>query len=82
MLVARVRGHVGNGLLKELRPLLLDRLPLGVLHDVGVVLAAVGQRHPLQVPAAVVLREEEDVRHVERVDDLPQVLLTVQLQPR
>ena len=42
MLVARVRGDVGNGLLKELRPLLLDRLPLGVLHDVGVVLAAVG----------------------------------------
>ena len=55
MLVARVRGHVGNGLLTELRPLFLDRLPLGVLHDVGVVLAAVGQRHPLQVPAAVVL---------------------------
>ena len=79
---AGVRGHMSDRLLKQVRPLLFDRLPLGVLHDVVVILAAVRQRHPLEVATAVVLREEEDVCHVERIDNLAQVLLTVQLQPR
>ena len=39
----------GDGLLEEVGPLLLDGLPVGVLHDVRVVVLAVGERVALQV---------------------------------
>ena len=48
--VAVALGHdAGDGLLEEVRLLLLDRLPVVVLHDVRVVLLAVVQRVALQV---------------------------------
>ena len=48
--VAVALGHdAGDGLLEEVGPLLLDGLPVGVLHDVRVVVLAVGERVALQV---------------------------------
>ena len=39
----------GDGLLEEVGPLLLDGLPVGVLHDVRVVVLAVVERVAFQV---------------------------------
>ena len=39
----------GDGLLEEVGPLLLDGLPVGVLHDVRVVVLAVVESVALQV---------------------------------
>ena len=80
VLAASLGGDLGDGLLKQVRILLLDNLPPRVLHDVGVVFVAVRKRSFLEVSAAVGVGEEEDLGHVERVDDLTQVGLALHLQ--
>jgi len=53
MLAASLRRDFRDGLRVQLWVLLLYDLPLRVLHDVGVVLTAVGEGGLLQVLAAV-----------------------------
>ena len=81
MLAASLRCDLRYGLRVQLWVLLLYDFPLRVLHDVGVVLAAVGEGGLLEVVAAVGVGEEKDLGHVHRVDRLPKVLLTLNLQP-
>ena len=81
MLAASLRRDLRDGLRVQLWVLLLYDLPLRVLHDVGVVLAAVGEGGLLQVLAAVGVGEEKDLGHVHRVDRLTKVLLALNLQP-
>ena len=81
MLAASLRRDLRYGLRVQLWVLLLYDFPLRVLHDVGVVLAAVREGGLLEVVAAVGVGEEKDLGHVHRVDRLPKVLLTLNLQP-
>ena len=82
VLAASLRGDLRYRLRVQLWVLLLYDLPLRVLHDVGVVLAAVGEGCLLELVAAVGVGEEEDLGHVHRVDRLAKVLLALHLQPR
>ena len=81
MLAASLGRDLRDGLRVELWVFLLYDLPLRVLHDVGVVLAAVGEGGLLEVLAAVGVGEEKDLGHVHRVDRLTKVLLALNLQP-
>ena len=81
MLAASLRRDLRYGLRVQLWVLLLYDFPLRVLHDVGVVLAAVGEGGLLEVVAAVGVGEEKDLGHVDRVERLAQVLLALHLQP-
>ena len=81
VLAARLRRDLRDGLRVECWVLLLHDLPLRVFHYVRVVLAAIGEGGLLQVVAAVRVGEEKNLGHVHRVDDLPEVLLALHLQP-
>ena len=81
VLAARLRRDLRDGLRVECWVLLLHDLPLRVFHYVRVVLAAIGEGGLLQVVAAVRVGEEKNLCHVHRVDDLPEVLLALHLQP-
>ena len=81
MLAASLRCDLRYGLRVQLWVLLLYDFPLRVLHDVGVVLAAVREGGLLEVVAAVGVGEEKDLGHIHRVDRLAQVLLALNLQP-
>ncbi len=50
------------------------------LHDVGVIIAAVGEGGLLEVLAAVGGGQQQDVGHVDGGEDLHQVLLTMLFQ--
>ena len=53
VLAARLRGDLGDGLLKQVWVLFLDDLPPRVLHDVRVVFVAIRKRSFLEVCTAV-----------------------------